>query len=145
MGKTESCHDCSHFAVCKMHYRQKCELTYDTEEEIEYAMKRAEKESHICEHFQNKKRTINIPYPIKQGDKLFYVVQELNGEYHVAEKPDIVTAVLKDGFFVSTDGNKTFMPHKDDFYRWTDIGKEYQLTKKAAKKQCKKLTQRGDK
>ena len=135
MGK---CTDCANFDVCMMHYRQKCELTYDTQREINFAMKQAQKASPICEHFKNKKQIIDIPYPVQQGDKLFFVYEERNGKYYVSEEPDVVTAVFKDGFFTSsiTDSDGTFDPDRDGFYRWEDLGtninSEYFFTKEEA-------------
>lgn len=45
------CVKCYHYEVCKMHYRQKCELVYDSPKEIERAMRKASKGCSSCEYF----------------------------------------------------------------------------------------------
>lgn len=56
-----ACKDCIHFEVCKMHYQQKCELTYDNERDVKKAMKRAEQGCPICEHFKDRSRFVELP------------------------------------------------------------------------------------
>ena len=56
-----TCKDCIHFEVCKMHYQQKCELTYDNERDVKKAMKRAEQGCPICEHFKARSQFVKLP------------------------------------------------------------------------------------
>ena len=69
-----TCKECLHFEVCRMHYRQKCELAYDTQKEVNYAIKRAEKGSPICEHFKDRSRFVELP--CKLGDTVYIALNE---------------------------------------------------------------------
>lgn len=51
-----SCKKCIHYEVCKMHYRQKCELLYDSPKEIERAIKKADKGCRSCEYFKDRSK-----------------------------------------------------------------------------------------
>ena len=64
-----SCKECYHYEVCRMHYRQKCELTYETEKEVRRAMLKAEKGSPICDHFKDRSRFVELP--CKLGNSVF--------------------------------------------------------------------------
>ena len=55
-----SCKECYHYEVCRMHYRQKCELTYETEKEVRRAMLEAEKGNPICDHFKDRSRFVEL-------------------------------------------------------------------------------------
>ena len=66
-----SCKECYHYEVCRMHYRQKCELTYETEKEVRRAMLKAEKGSPICDHFKDRSRFVELP--CKVGDSVFTI------------------------------------------------------------------------
>ena len=76
-----TCKECLHFEVCRMHYRQKCELAYDTQKEVNYAIKRAEKGSPICEHFKDRSRFVELP--CKVGDTLFVPTRNFVTEYKI--------------------------------------------------------------
>ena len=67
-----SCKECYHYEVCRMHYQQKCELTYETEKEVRRAMLEAEKGSPICDHFKDRSRFVELP--CKLGDTLYTIV-----------------------------------------------------------------------
>ena len=67
-----SCKECYHYEVCRMHYRQKCELTYETEKEVRRAMLKAEKGCPICDHFKDHSRFVELP--CKVGDTLYTIV-----------------------------------------------------------------------
>ena len=56
-----SCKKCYHYEVCRMHYQQKCELTYETEKEVRRAMLEAEKGNPICDHFKDRSRFVELP------------------------------------------------------------------------------------
>lgn len=133
------CKNCVHFEVCKMHYQQKCELTYESEKEVRRAMRKAEKGSSTCEHFKDSSKFIELPMNVKRGDKLWYFSEDRFEDKHVCELPDTVTAVMKEGFFVSTRINKDlFDITTNEFYEWSAIGTEYFLTKEEAEHALKK-------
>ena len=57
-----SCKDCVHYEVCQMHYKQKCELTYETEREVEIAMRKAQKDVDIeCDYYKDRSRFVELP------------------------------------------------------------------------------------
>lgn len=57
-----SCKDCVHYEVCQMHYKQKCELTYETEREVEIAMRKAQKAVDIeCDYYKDRARFVELP------------------------------------------------------------------------------------
>ena len=65
-----SCKDCVHVEVCKMHYRQKCELTYESDREVEIAMRKAQKAVDIeCNYYKDRSRFVelNIAKKIKHA------------------------------------------------------------------------------
>ena len=62
-----SCKECYHYEVCRMHYQQKCELTYETEKEVRHAMLEAEKGCPICEHFADRSRFVELPNDFPKG------------------------------------------------------------------------------
>ena len=56
-----SCKDCVHFEACKMHYRQKCELTYESKREVEIAMCKAQKAVDIeCDYYKDRSRFVEL-------------------------------------------------------------------------------------
>ena len=65
-----NCKECYHYEVCRMHYQQKCELTYETEKEVRHAMLEAEKGSPICEHFKDRSQFVKPP--CKVGDTVYW-------------------------------------------------------------------------
>ena len=77
---------------------------------------------------------------VKKGTKLYYhCYDRVENGRHLCEVPDIVTAVMNEGFFVSprTNSDGTFKPDEDQFYKWSAIGKEYFLTMKDAEQSMK--------
>ena len=66
-----SCKECYHYEVCRMHYQQKCELTYETEKEVRRAMLEAEKGNPICDHFKDRSRFVELP--CKVGDTVYFI------------------------------------------------------------------------
>ena len=63
-----SCKDCVHVEVCKMHYRQKCELTYESKREVEIAMRKAQKAVDIeCDYYKDRSRFVELPDDFPKG------------------------------------------------------------------------------
>lgn len=134
--KEKSCKDCMCYGACKMHYRHKCELTYDTQREINNAMRQAQKNSHICEHFKDSSKFMELPTNLKKGDRVYFIYED-KGKYEVYN-PSIVSAVMKEGFFTFGDIRCTekdeFDAYRDDFNYYSEIGKICFYTKKEAQK-----------
>ena len=77
-----SCKDCVHYEVCQMHYKQKCELTYETEREVEIAMRKAQKAVDIeCDYYKDRSRFVELPCKI--GEKIYDPVRGQISEYKV--------------------------------------------------------------
>ena len=56
-----SCKDCVHYEVCQMHYKQKCELMYETEREVRIAIHKAQKAVDIeCDHYKDLSRFVEL-------------------------------------------------------------------------------------
>ena len=84
----ESCKECYHYEVCRMHYQQKCELTYETEKEVRRAMLEAEKGNPICDHFKDRSRFVELPCDIISKAE---IKRELSAQCAV-KKIDVETA-----------------------------------------------------
>ena len=87
-----SCKECYHYEVCRMHYQQKCELTYETEKEVRRAMLEAEKGSPICDHFKDRSRFVELP--CKVGDTVY--AYPCSNYLHVIEDFIIDLVILVD-------------------------------------------------
>ena len=134
-----SCKECYHYEVCRMHYRQKCELTYETEKEVRRAMLEAEKESPICDHFKDRSRFVELPCRV--GDKVYFnnvhlryarviaiYIDASGGMFDLDITTNIATATGYEHFI-----------NKD--YTFEDIGKRLFLTREEAE-QALKLRER---
>ena len=90
----KACANCVHIDVCRMNYRQKCELTYDTEEEVNEAMRRVEKESNICEYYLDCAQFINLPCKI--GDTCYIIDKDYFPACVCSEPfvPNMITATI---------------------------------------------------
>ena len=133
-----SCKDCVHYEVCQMHYKQKCELTYETEREVEIAMRKAQKAVDIeCDYYKDRSRFVELP--CKVGDKVYLdnlhikyadvigiYIDAFGGVFDLRIYTNIQ---LANGF-----GYKYFIS-KD--YTFDDIGKRIFLTKEAAEQALK--------
>ena len=128
-----TCADCVHYEVCQMHYKQKCELTYETEREVRIAMRKAQKAVDIeCDHYKDSSRFVELPCKvgdkvyldnlhIKYADVLGIYIDAFGGVFDLRIYTNIQ---LANGF-----GYKYFIS-KD--YTFEDIGKRIFLTKEAA-------------
>lgn len=133
-----TCKDCVHYEVCQMHYKQKCELTYETEREVRIAMRKAQKAVDIeCEHFKDRARFVELPCKvgdsvyldnlhIKYADVIGIYIDAFGGVFDLRIYTNIQ---LANGF-----GYKYFIS-KD--YTFEDIGKRIFLTKEEAEQALK--------
>ena len=70
-----TCKDCVHYEVCQMHYKQKCELTYETEREVRIAMRKAQKAVDIeCDHYKDRSRFVELPCHV--GDTVYMLTEQ---------------------------------------------------------------------
>lgn len=68
----EACKNCLHYEVCQMHYKQKCELTYETEREVRSAMHKAQKAVDIeCDYYKD--LSLFVELPCKAGTTVYTV------------------------------------------------------------------------
>lgn len=101
-----------------MHYRQKCELTYESKREVEIAMRKAQKAVDIeCDYYKDRSRFAELP---RVGDKV-YELCRINqfGDYKIVESE------IK-GFIVDTDGTA---------FDYELLGKRFFLTPEEALKE----------
>ena len=124
-----SCKDCLHVEVCRMHYRQKCELTYDSEKQVNYAMKRAEEGNPICDHFKDRSRFVELP--CKVGDRLYVTIPKSK---YIAEYVVIALWVEESGIIIRIVDTR-FFTVSILFVR--DIGTKAFLTKEQAEQALK--------
>ena len=111
----------------------------------------------LCELFADRSRFVELPYPLKVGDVVFFILENLDDDVFDYEdylfrigncavaSGDMVTEVGTSGFWyrgLYHDGRTTiFVPDSDDFVRWEDVGKDVFLTYKEAE-QALKLKER---
>lgn len=104
-----------------------------------------------CEDFKDRSRFMELPYPIKPHDKVWYILEGLSkidlkdyeitkGDCAVGNNPDTVIEVGTFGFWVNqlSERNEDYLvPDDCDFISWDEIGKSYFLTKEAAEQALK--------
>lgn len=116
------CQDCIHKAVCKIEIRP------------------SEFMSFKCSYFKDQNVFFELPKTLKKGSKLYYFFDDLlSGRAQICRLPDIVTAIMREGFYASprTNSDGTFNPDSDQFYYWDSIGTEYFLTREEAEQALK--------
>lgn len=78
-----------------------------------------------CEHFKDSSKFMELPTNLKKGDRVYFIDEE-KGKYEVVERPSIVSAVMKEGFFTYGYTNCTekdeFDAYRDDFNSYSEIG-----------------------
>lgn len=138
-----SCKDCVHVEVCRF-TDLPAPLSDSYIRESEYIEKR-------CDNFQDRSRFVELPYPIKPHDKVWYILEGLSeidlkdyeitkGDCAVGNNPDTVIEVGTFGFWVNqlSERNEDYLvPDDCDFISWDEIGKSYFLTKEAAEQALK--------
>ena len=104
-----------------------------------------------CTDFKHSARFVELPYPIKPHDKVWYILEGLSeidlkdyeitkGDCAVGNNPDTVIEVGTFGFWVNqlSERNEDYLvPDDCDFISWDEIGKSYFLTKEAAEQALK--------
>jgi len=145
-----SCKDCIHVDICEFYSKTiNHGLRKYCESEIPFDKDRVHSEP--CELFKDRSRFVELPYPVKPRDKVWYILEGLDeidlsnydfviGNCAVGNQPDTVIDVGTQGFWVNqlSDRNvDVLMPDDCDFIRWEEIGKSYFLTKEAAEQALK--------
>ena len=114
-----TCKDCLHVDVC-----QKARIINPA---YDYAPK--------CNDFKDRSRFVELPLPISEGAKLYYIFEEIDDTMEVGKSRATVTRVCKDGFYVSSrvQSDGTYY-YGDDFYPWDAIGTEVFFTREEAER-----------
>lgn len=82
-----------------------------------------------CADFKARSRFVELPFPISEGTKLYYIFKDIDDEIKAGKNREMVTRVCKDGFYVSGDLHCDGTYSDDDyFYPWSAIGTEYFFT-----------------
>ena len=143
-----SCKDCVHVEVCREYVMglaaaRGVELDATDIEQVLV--------SDDCENFKDRSRFVELPYPLKPRDKVWYILEGLDeidlknydiksGDCAVGNVPDTVIEVGTCGFWVNqlSERNEDYLvPDDCDFISWDEIGKSYFLTKEAAEQALK--------
>lgn len=83
-----TCAECVHYEVCQMHYKQKCELTYETEREVEIAMRKAQKAVDIeCDYYKDRSRFVELP-DVGNYDTVTTIDEAIDHCYQIATSTD---------------------------------------------------------
>ena len=141
-----SCKDCVHVEVCEDFTKAK--LSPKRAEELLPVLR---EHGRTCDHFKARSRFVELPYPIKPHDKVWYILEGLSeidlkdyeitkGDCAVGNNPDTVIEVGTFGFWVNqlSERNEDYLvPDDCDFISWDEIGKSYFLTKEAAEQALK--------
>lgn len=147
-----TCKDCFHYAVCCEYIKGIAESNVmkntDFGKNIAAVM-----ESSVCEHFIDRSQIVKLPYPLKFGDKIFYILKNLSeldlkdysftaGNYAVCNVPDTVIDVSTKGFFTNGLHNRNedyLTPDDCEFVPWDEIGKSVFLTREDAEHALKEI------
>ena len=144
----KECTDCVHYELCL--HQEKFLIEHNRKDLIRrYGFGLSEPE--ICCNFRDRSRFVELPYPLKPRDKVWYILEGLgeidlknydikSGDCAVGNVPDTVIEVGTWGFWVNqlSERNEDYLvPDDCDFISWGEIGKTYFLTKEAAEQALK--------
>lgn len=129
-----TCKECLHHRVCR---RTKIEWIKEDCSE--------------CPNFKDRSKYVELPYPLKPRDKVWYILDELDeislkeykitaGDRAVGDIPDTVVDVGTLGFLVNqlSERNVDFLVPEDcEFISWDELGKSYFLTREEAEQALK--------
>ena len=104
-----------------------------------------------CTYFKDRSRFVELPYPLKPKDKVWYILDGLDDldlkEYEVTaddcavgNNPDTVVDVGTFGFWVNQLSERNvdvLVPEDCDFINWSEIGVSYFLTREEAEQALK--------
>lgn len=149
-----SCADCVHVEVCKdfiSSLLEGLELDKSDVELINKELNQDDAEDEACEHFLARDRMAALPYPVKPGDELWYILEgldenDLKGyqttgvDCALGNEPDIVFDVSSRGFWINELGKRDAeaVRFEDCFFvSWDEIGKLYFLSIEEAEEALK--------
>lgn len=149
-----TCVECVHVEVCKdfiSSLLEGLELDKSDVELINKELNQDDAEDEACEHFLDRARVAALPYPVKPGDELWYILDGLGaidlkdyqmtgGDCAVGDEPDIVFDVSMRGFWISGLGKQDAeaVSFEDCFFvPWDEIGKMYFLSRETAEEALK--------
>ena len=141
-----TCADCVHVEVCRFYINSLLEagaeyMSEDLQQELAERLN-----GDACEQFLARDRMAALPYPVKPGDELWYIIDGLGaidlkdyqttcGDCAVGDEPDIVFDVSTRGFWISGMGKRDAeaVSFEDCFLvSWDEIGKFYFLSREEA-------------
>ena len=139
-----TCKDCIHYNLCRSISRIQLGWRGNSVHYVENV-------EEICKDLKDSARFVELPYPIKPHDKVWYILEGLSeidlkdyeitkGDCAVGNNPDTVIEVGTFGFWVNqlSERNEDYLvPDDCDFISWDEIGKSYFLTKEAAEQALK--------
>ena len=143
-----SCAECVHVDVCRYYissYAQKAGVY------IPAALFEGCLNGDVCEQFLARDRMAALPYPVKPGDELWYILdglgaidlkdyQTTGGDCAVGDEPDIVFDVSTRGFWISglRKRDAEAVSFENCFFvSWDEIGKMYFLSREEAEEALK--------
>ena len=105
----------------------------------------------VCEQFSARDRMAALPYPVKPGDELWYILdglgeidlkdyQTTGGDCAVGDEPDIIFDVSTRGFWINGQRKRDAeaIRFEDCFFvSWDEIGKMYFLSREEAEQALK--------
>lgn len=138
-----TCKDCIYYEVCKF-----SRGVMPLSDHFVYEHNNIED---LCEYANDRSRFVELPYSLKFGDKIYYILKNLSeidlknysftaGNYAVCNIPDTVIDVSTKGFFTNGlhDRNENYLTPDDcEFIPWDEIGKTVFLTRKEAEQALK--------
>ena len=155
-----TCAECVHVEVCRFYINSLLEagaehMSEDLQQELAECLN-----GDVCEQFLARDRMAALPYPVKPGDELWYILdglgeidlkdyQTTGGDCAVGDEPDIVFDVSTRGFWISGLGKRDAeaVSFEDCFLvSWDEIGKFYFLSREEAEealKECEKDESKG--
>ncbi|MBQ2474545.1 MAG: hypothetical protein II513_04295 [Ruminococcus sp.] len=148
------CAECVHVEACKDFTSSLFEafgLDKSDVELINNVLSQDDADEEACEHFLARARVAALPYPVKPGDKLWYILDGLGeidlmdykttgGDCAVGDEPDIVFDVSTRGFWINGLGKRDAekLSFEDCFLvSWDEIGKMYFLSREEAERALK--------
>ena len=142
------CKDCVHVEVCREYVEGLAAARGIrlNDKELDSVL-----EGDDCKHFKDQSRLVELPYPVKPGDKVWYILDDLDeldlkdyeiksGNSAVGNRPDTVITVGIHGVWVNGLYNRNedyFTPEDCDFISWDEFGKTYFLSQNEAEQALK--------
>jgi hypothetical protein len=149
-----TCADCVHVEVCRYYINSYAEKAgIDIPNDLFESCMNGD----VCEQFLARDRSAALPYPVKPGDELWYILdglgeidlkdyQTTGGDCAVGDEPDIVFDVSTRGFWINELGKRAAeaVSFEDCFFvSWDEIGKMYFLSREEAERALKEREKNG--